>query len=100
MLDFAFAAVMWLVDRKDYPTYGEAVWFATQTVTTVGYGDVAPTTGVGRFFASVLMLAGFAFLSVITGIVASTLVARSGGRAVGAEEHDALERRIAELESD
>lgn len=100
MIDFGFAAVMWLVDRKDYATFGEALWFATQTVTTVGYGDVAPTTAVGRFFASVMMLTGFAFLSVITGIVASALVARSGGRPHTREEFEGLERRIGELEND
>jgi voltage-gated potassium channel len=100
MLDFGFAAVMWIVDRHDYPTYGKALWFATQTVTTVGYGDATPTTGVGRFFASVMMLTGFAFLSVITGIVASALVARTGGRALAPENYDGLERRIAELEND
>ena len=95
-LDFGFAAVMWLVDRKDYPTYAEALWFATQTVTTVGYGDNPPTTGIGRFFASILMLVGFAFLSTITGIVASALVARTTHRRP--EGIDGLERRIAELE--
>jgi voltage-gated potassium channel len=96
MLDFGFAAVMWLVDRKDYPSYAEAVWFATQTVTTVGYGDATPTTGIGRFFASVLMLVGFAFLSTITGIVASALVQRTSGH--GPERLDGLERRVADLE--
>jgi voltage-gated potassium channel len=96
MLDFAFALVMWLVDRKDYPTYWEAVWFATQTITTVGYGDVAPTTGVGRFFASILMLIGFAFLSTVTGIVASSLVARTSGGTPGRIE--GLELRVADLE--
>lgn len=96
MLDLGFAAVMWLVDRKDYPSYGEAVWFATQTVTTVGYGDATPTTGIGRFFASVLMLVGFAFLSTITGIVASALVQRTSGH--GPERLDGLEARVANLE--
>jgi voltage-gated potassium channel Kch len=99
-IDLGFAGVMRLVDKKDYPTYGEALWFATQTVTTVGYGDVAPTTSVGRFVASVIMLTGFAFLSVITGIVASALVARTAGRSNAPEEIDGLERRIAELEGD
>ena len=99
-IDLGFAGVMRLVDKKDYPTYGEALWFATQTVTTVGYGDVAPTTSVGRFFASVIMLTGFAFLSVITGIVASSLVARTAGRSSAPEELEGLERRIAELEGD
>ncbi len=96
MLDFGFALVMWLVDRKNYPTYWEALWFATQTVTTVGYGDNPPTTQIGRFFASILMLVGFAFLSTVTGIVASALVARSSGHTP--ERVDSLERRVADLE--
>ena len=94
MLDFGFAAVMWLVDRKDYPTYAEAVWFAAD-------GDdrrlrrQPADDRVGRFFASILMLVGFAFLSTITGIVASALVPRTSQPR---PETADLERRIAELE--
>ena len=96
MLDLGFAAIMWLTDKKDYPTYADAVWFATQTVTTVGYGDNPPTTGLGRFFASILMLVGFAFLSTITGIIASALVARTTHGVPG--QIEGLEQRVAELE--
>jgi voltage-gated potassium channel len=95
LIVFAFAGVMRLVDSKEYPTYGKAVWFAAQTVTTVGYGDVTPVEPWGRFVAGILMLIGFAFLSLITGTIASTLVARSSS---SSSDLAGLERRIAELE--
>ena len=37
------ALMMWLFDHGQYPTYGSALWFTLQTVTTVGYGDATPT---------------------------------------------------------
>ncbi|MYA83087.1 MAG: potassium channel family protein, partial [Acidimicrobiales bacterium] len=52
---------VWLLERRgDGPidTLGEAVWWGAATVTTVGYGDVAPVTWLGRAIAIVLMLAG------------------------------------------
>jgi voltage-gated potassium channel len=76
LLVLVFAAIMWVVDDKDFPTYGLAVWWAISTVTTVGYGDVVPTTTSGRVVAGLLMAIGFAFLSLVTGTIASLLVAR------------------------
>jgi voltage-gated potassium channel len=57
-------------------TYGEALWWAVVTVTTVGYGDVAPVTPVGRVIAAGLMLAGIALLGVVTATLASWIVDR------------------------
>jgi voltage-gated potassium channel len=89
--------LIWIVDRKDYPTLGLALWWAVQTVTTVGYGDVSPVETSGRIVATVLMVAGFASLSLLTGIIASLLV-----REVGAQRSETgrgdLERRLTELE--
>jgi voltage-gated potassium channel len=93
----AFGAAMWLVDRDDYPTFGLALWWAVQTVTTVGYGDVTPTTTVGRLMGTGLMIVGFASLSLLTGIVASLLV----NRRTQAQLHatlDGLEAQLAEIE--
>jgi voltage-gated potassium channel len=86
-------AAMWLVDRDDFPTLGLALWWAAQTVTTVGYGDVTPTTTVGRLLATGLMIIGFASLSLLTGIVASLLV----NRRTQAEMHGTLESVEAQL---
>jgi hypothetical protein len=42
------AIVMRIVDQDNFPTLGSAVWWALQTITTVGYGDVVPTTAAGQ----------------------------------------------------
>ena len=55
-----------LLDHKEYPTIGRGLWFALQTVTTVGYGDVTPRDSVGRWIAAVVMLSGIGFIAVIT----------------------------------
>jgi voltage-gated potassium channel len=51
-----------------------ALWWATVTVTTVGYGDVNPVTGEGRAIALVLMLVGVGVISIFTASVASFFV--------------------------
>ena len=67
------------LDHHEYPTISKGLWFALQTVTTVGYGDVTPKQPVGRFIATVVMLAGIGFLAVITAEVTASLV-ESGRR--------------------
>ncbi len=55
-------------------TLGDAFWWATTTVSTVGYGDHYPVTGEGRLVASLLMLGGIALLGMVTATLASWLV--------------------------
>lgn len=68
------ALLMWVFDRANYPTYGEAVWFTLQTVTTVGYGDTTPTSGLGRSVAAVVMLCGIGLITVVTAAVTSIFI--------------------------
>ncbi|MFH8792794.1 potassium channel family protein [Streptomyces sp. NPDC017941] len=67
-------------------TLGDAVWWSFTTMTTVGYGDHAPTTGLGRILAVGLMLSGIALLGVVTANIAAWFIARF-------EKDDAEERR-------
>ena len=96
----AFGFLMWLFDREDFPTLGLALWWAVSTVTTVGYGDVVPKEPVGRGLASALMVFGYASLSLLTGFVASTLVARRQETARSDEEEaiTRVERRLEAIE--
>ena len=55
-------------------TYGDALWWAMTTVTTVGYGDHFPVTFEGRLIAAVLMLVGIALVGVVTAALAAWLV--------------------------
>ncbi|MGW3120847.1 potassium channel family protein [Streptomyces sp. NPDC001107] len=70
-------------------TLGDAVWWSFTTMTTVGYGDHAPTTGLGRMIAVGLMLAGIALLGVVTANIAAWFIARF-------EKDDVEERRQTE----
>ncbi|MFC5802274.1 potassium channel family protein [Streptomyces formicae] len=67
-------------------TLGDAVWWSFTTMTTVGYGDHAPTTGLGRVLAVGLMLSGIALLGVVTANIAAWFISRF-------DRDDAEERR-------
>jgi voltage-gated potassium channel len=71
------ALLMTIIDRDDFPSLGAGLWWATQTVTTVGYGDHVPTTAAGQILAVVVMLLGIGFVTVITASIASSFVSRS-----------------------
>jgi voltage-gated potassium channel len=65
------------LDSHEYATIWEGMWWALQTVTTVGYGDVTPTTVGGKFVGVAVMLQGVAFVVIVTAAVTSTFVARA-----------------------
>jgi voltage-gated potassium channel len=79
--------------------YGQALWWAIVTVTTVGYGDTYPVTAAGRGVAVVLMLVGIGLIGVLTATVASYFVGQTADRdrAELAERLDRLERMVGEL---
>lgn len=52
-------------------TYPDALWWAFVTATTVGYGDISPSTGWGRIVAASLMIVGIGFISMLTGTIAT-----------------------------
>jgi voltage-gated potassium channel len=77
---------------------GDALWWAFVTVTTVGYGDYAPVTLVGRLVAVGVMIGGIALIGVVTATLASWIVERVQVEA--ANERDELRQlrdEIAEL---
>lgn len=69
--------VIRLIDSDEYPDIGVGMWWALQTVTTVGYGDVAPTQLGGRLVGAFVMLEGTAFIAIVTAVITSTFVARA-----------------------
>jgi voltage-gated potassium channel len=68
---------MTLLDHEGFPTLGSGIWWAVQTVTTVGYGDHVPESAIGQFLAAGVMLLGIGFITVITASITGAFVARS-----------------------
>ncbi|WP_292009493.1 ion transporter [Chryseobacterium sp.] len=68
-------SLMFMVEggRPGFETIPQAIYWAVVTVTTVGYGDVSPITPTGKFFAMILMLAGYSIIAVPTGIVTAEM---------------------------
>ena len=73
----AAGVLMRVLDHSEYPNVGRGLWWAMQTVTTVGYGDVTPHNTSGRIIAAAVMLWGIAFLSILIAAITSTFVARA-----------------------
>lgn len=83
-------------------TFGDAIWWAVTTVTTVGYGDRYPVTTTGRLVAVGLMLAGIALLGIVTASLATWLLdsVRAVEKEAQAETRDdigALAQEVAAL---
>jgi voltage-gated potassium channel len=97
-------ALMSLIDSEEYSDVGVGMWWALQTVTTVGYGDVAPVDAAGRLVGALVMLEGTAFIAIVTALITSTFVARAtrdyeASRAQEDESDAArIEQRFDELE--
>jgi voltage-gated potassium channel len=73
----AGGAIVYVFDRRDFPDLGLAMWWALQTVTTVGYGDIVPESGLGKCVGAVVMIESIAFLSIITASITSIFVERA-----------------------
>lgn len=76
-------------------SFGDSLWWAMTTITTVGYGDMYPVTTTGRVIATALMIAGIAVLGVVTASFASWLVERVSD--AGEETAQDTQSEIAQL---
>jgi len=91
---------------QDLSTW-DGLWWAAETVTTVAYGDIYPTTALGRVVATVVMTTGIGFVALLTGALAQRFLygrseAETPGRAPGEDEVmrklGELSRQVAELQ--
>jgi voltage-gated potassium channel len=98
--------LMTVADHHNFPSIGSGLWWAVQTVTTVGYGDHVPATVAGRLIGALVMLAGIGFLTVITAAITSSFVSRerfeqttSSGDAPTAEQFREMDERLERIEA-
>jgi voltage-gated potassium channel len=70
-------ALMTWIEPETTPSIGDGMWWSIVTTTTVGYGDISPTTTPGRVLAGLLMITGIGLLGAVTGEVAERMVRRA-----------------------
>ncbi|MGE0028108.1 MAG: potassium channel family protein [Thermoleophilia bacterium] len=81
--------LMRLTDPDEYSNVWEGLWWSAQTVTTVGYGDILPSSAAGRLLAVLVMMIGVTFLTVTSAAIASAFVESARRRRVAAGEGEA-----------
>lgn len=81
ILSIILGTIMYLVEGEEngFTNIPKSVYWCIVTLTTVGYGDIAPNTAIGQFIASIIMIMGYGIIAVPTGIVTSE-VTRSKGK--------------------
>ncbi|HIG21634.1 MAG TPA: ion transporter [Henriciella sp.] len=88
--------------QENFASIPRAIWWAVATLTTVGYGDVYPVTPLGRFFASVIAIAGIGMVALPAGVFASAFSDEIRDRETAKLERreKALEKRMDKLEAE
>jgi voltage-gated potassium channel len=103
-----FAA--WILAPRGFGGLDDTMWWAAQTVTTVGYGDVVPTSTGGRVIGVIVMAFGVSAVSFITAVVTSSFLAWQQARLADSRDldqatpherrtHEALDRIERRLDS-
>ena len=87
-----FGVVERLIDPKTFHSVWLGMWWAIETVTTVGYGDIVPKQTAGKVIAGFLMLGGLSLLSVVTAAITSGFVSRAETRRRATEEDPVLQK--------
>ena len=90
-----FGYVFYLTE-PEVNSFGDGIWWALVTVTTVGYGDITPSTTLGRFVASALMFLGLGLIATVTAIVSAKFTQNY----VDAHTNDDVLEKLHELESE
>lgn len=90
MVVIIIGTIMYLVEGNagGFTSIPKGIYWTIVTITTVGYGDIAPITGLGQFIASITMLLGYAIIAVPTGIVTAEITQQN--RFLKNEESNAI----------
>lgn len=102
----AAALAVRLLAQGEFSSFGESIWWAAQTVTTVGYGDVIPQTPFSKVIAVIVMFFGISTISLMTAVVTSVVMSTSRERLAQADSDrdpylaalERIEKRLDDLE--
>ena len=92
-----FGYIFYLAEPDIY-TFSDGVWWALVTITTVGYGDIAPVTVLGRLIAGTLMFVGLGLIATVTAIVSAKFIANYVDHHTNDDVLEKLEELEAEIE--
>ena len=95
--------VLFFLAEPDAEHPADGLWWAFVTLTTVGYGDIYPTTTLGRVLAVILMVIGIGFVATLTGAIAAHFIEEDEGAEILSELQGVrlrLERIEARLDSE
>ena len=87
---------LFYVSEPQVETFGDGIWWALVTITTVGYGDITPLTTLGRVVAGLLMLLGLGLIATITAIVSAKFIQNF----VDGHTNDDVLEKLEELETE
>ena len=87
---------LFYVSEPQVETFGDGIWWALVTITTVGYGDITPLTTLGRVVAGLLMLLGLGLIATITAIVSAKFIQNY----VDGHTNDDVLEKLEELETE
>ena len=94
----AFAAVEVPPGGGSYSVW-DGMWWAVQTVTTVGYGDLVPQTAAGRIVGVAVMVVGIGFVALLTGALAQRFLSQRSAENPVLERLAAIDERLERLET-
>lgn len=81
IVSIIFGTLMYLIEGEasGFTSIPVSVYWCIVTLTTVGFGDIAPVTALGQFIASIIMILGYGIIAVPTGIVSAEFVSQNRG---------------------
>ena len=91
----SFGYIFYLAEPQ-IKTFGDGIWWALVTITTVGYGDITPLTTLGRFVAGTLMFVGLGLIATVTAIVSAKFISNY----VDHHTNDDVLEKLEELEDE
>ena len=91
----SFGYIFYLAEPQ-IKTFGDGIWWALVTITTVGYGDITPLTTLGRLVAGTLMFVGLGLIATVTAIVSAKFISNY----VDHHTNDDVLEKLEELEDE